>query len=413
MRSSGNFHNRLAPQSCIGGAPGNAGTAALAENVPLDVDDLPGLMALAREKQIDLTVVGPELPLSLGIADEFRKARLRIFGPTRNAACIESSKSFAKDLLLRCQVPTPLAKTFDRLDQAIDHLNSHTVPVVVKADGLAQGKGVVVAHTHAEAQEAVTNMLQHGQFGEAGSRVMIEEFIEGEELTLMAFADGRTVIPMIAAQDHKRIGEQDTGSNTGGMGAYAPAPIATDSLRQRVVRDVLYPVVEGLSRVGSPYYGVLYAGLMIKNGDPYVLEFNARFGDPETQVVLPLLKTDLVDVLEAVVEHRLDQMNVDWHGESAVCVVLTSDGYPGTYKTGLPISGLSTCHELEDVMVFHAGTNLRDEQVVTSGGRVLGVTARSSNLRTARDRAYEAIESIYFQGKYCRYDIATRALPRT
>ncbi|MCA9471107.1 MAG: phosphoribosylamine--glycine ligase [Nitrospirales bacterium] len=392
-------------------APGNAGTAQLAENVSINVDDLSGLMAFAREKRIDLTVVGPELPLSLGVADEFRKAKLRIFGPTRNAACIESSKSFAKDLLLRCHVPTAMAKTFDQLDQAIDYIHRHPVPVVVKADGLAQGKGVVVAETQDEAKEAVTNMLQHGQFGEASSRVMIEEFIEGEELTLMAFADGRTVVPMPAAQDHKRIGDQDTGLNTGGMGAYAPAPIATDSLRQRIVRDVLYPVVEGLSRVGSPYYGVLYAGLMIKNGEPYVLEFNARFGDPETQVVLPLLKTDLVDVLEAVVEHRLDQVNVDWYGESAVCVVLTSDGYPGSYKTGLPISGLSGCHGAEDVVVFHAGTTFQDDQVVTSGGRVLGVTARSSNLRSARDRAYHALESIDYQGKYYRRDIATRALP--
>ncbi|MGB0909217.1 MAG: phosphoribosylamine--glycine ligase, partial [Nitrospirales bacterium] len=381
--------------------------------VPIKVDDITALKHFVQEKEIDLTVVGPELPLSLGIADEFRKAKLRIFGPTRNAACIESSKSFAKDLLVRCNIPTPKAKTFERLDQAIAYIDTHAVPLVIKADGLAQGKGVVVANSREEATEAVTRMLEQRQFGDAGTRVMIEEFLDGEELTLMAFADGRTVIPMIAAQDHKRVGENDTGPNTGGMGAYAPAPIATDSLRQRIVRDILYPVVEGLSRVGSPYYGVLYAGLMITKGEPYVLEFNARFGDPETQVVLPLLKTDLVDVLESVVEHRLDQVSVEWHDESAVCVVLTSDGYPGSYKSGLPISGLSKVEGTRNLMAFHAGTAFQDDAVVTNGGRVLGLTARGPDLRSARSRAYEAVDTIAFKGQHYRRDIASRVMPTT
>ena len=394
-------------------APGNAGIGQHAECVPIKVDDIDDLKTFAQEKQIALTVVGPELPLSLGIADEFRKARLRIFGPTRNAACIESSKSFAKDLLLRCKIPTAMAKTFDQLDQALTYIDSHPVPLVVKADGLAQGKGVVVAYTRDEAKEAVRKMLEQRQFGEAGSRVMIEEFLDGEELTLMAFADGRTVIPMLAAQDHKRVGEGDTGPNTGGMGAYAPAPIATDSLRQRIVRDILYPVVEGLSRVGSPYYGVLYAGLMIHQGEPYVLEFNARFGDPETQVVLPLLKTDLVDVLEAVVEHRLDQITIEWHDDAAVCVVLTSEGYPGPYKSGLPISGLASLNSMDDLVAFHAGTADKNDKVVTSGGRVLGVTARGPDLRSARKRVYEAVDSITFEGHYHRRDIAHRVVPTT
>ena len=392
-------------------APGNAGIGQQAECVPLKVDDIAGLKKFAEEKQIALTVVGPELPLSLGIADEFRKAKLRIFGPTRNAACIESSKSFAKDLLIRCKIPTAMAKTFDRLDQAVTYIDSHPVPLVVKADGLAQGKGVVVTHSRNEAKEAVKKMLEQRQFGEAGSRVMIEEFLDGEELTLMAFADGRTVIPMIAAQDHKRVGEDDTGPNTGGMGAYAPAPIATDSLRQRIVRDILYPVVEGLSRVGSPYYGVLYAGLMIHRGEPYVLEFNARFGDPETQVVLPLLKTDLVDVLEAVVEHRLDQIAIEWHEDAAVCVVLTSEGYPGPYKSGLPISGLDSLSQTNSLVTFHAGTAIQTDNIVTNGGRVLGVTARGSDLRSAKRRAYEAVGSITFEGCYHRRDIANRVVP--
>ncbi len=392
-------------------APGNAGISQLAECVPIKIDDLAGLKTFAQKENIDLTVVGPELPLSLGIADEFRKAKLRIFGPTRNAACIESSKSFAKDLLLRCNIPTPQAKTFDRLSQALLYIESHPVPLVVKADGLAQGKGVVVAYSHDEAKEAATKMLEQKQFGDAGARVMIEEFLEGEELTLMAFADGRTVIPMLAAQDHKRVGEGDTGPNTGGMGAYAPAPIATDSLRQRIVRDILYPVVEGLSRVGSPYYGVLYAGLMIHNGEPYVLEFNARFGDPETQVVLPLLKTDLLDVLEAVVEHRLDQVTIEWRDDAAVCVVLTSEGYPGPYKSGRPITGLGKLDAASNLVAFHAGTAVHGDEVVTSGGRVLGLSAVAHDLPTARNRVYEAMGAISFEGQYFRRDIARRAMP--
>ncbi len=394
-------------------APGNAGISQLAECVPIKVDDIAGLKAFAQEMLIDLTVVGPELPLSLGIADEFRKAKLRIFGPTRNAACIESSKSFAKDLLIRCHIPTPQAKTFERLDQAIAYIDSHPVPLVVKADGLAQGKGVVVANSRDEAKESVQRMLEQRQFGDAGTRVMIEEFLEGEELTVMAFADGRTVIPMLAAQDHKRVGEGDTGLNTGGMGAYAPAPLATDALRQRIVRDILYPVVEGLSRVGSPYYGVLYAGLMIHQGEPYVLEFNARFGDPETQVVLPLLKTDLVDVLEAVVEHRLDQVTIEWRDEAAVCAVLAAEGYPGPYKTGFPITGLSQLAESDRLVAFHAGTAIHGNEIVTSGGRVLGLTALAQDLPSARNRVYEAIPTISFEGQYFRRDIASRVVPST
>ena len=321
-------------------APGNAGIAQIAECVPIQVDDLPGLQAFAKGHAIDLTIVGPELPLSLGIADEFRKAKLRIFGPTRNAARIESSKSFAKELMVRENIPTAASRSFDTLDAALMWLEACPMPIVVKADGLAQGKGVIICATKVEAQEAVKSMLGDQRFGEAGARVVLEEFLEGEELTVMAFADGRTVIPMIPAQDHKRIGEGDTGPNTGGMGAYAPAPLATPELQRRILEEVLHPAVTGLSRVGSPFYGVLYAGLMIKDGNPYALEFNARFGDPETQVVLPLLQTDLLDIIEAVVEHRLDQIQVGWHNQVAVCVVLTSEGYPGSYPTGLPIAGL-------------------------------------------------------------------------
>jgi len=390
-------------------APGNAGIAQLAECVPIKVDDLSGLQAFAKDHAIDLTIVGPELPLSLGIADEFRKAKLRIFGPTRNAARIESSKSFAKELMVRENIPTAASRTFDQLDAALAWLESCDLPIVVKADGLAQGKGVIICATKVEAQEAVKSMLGDQRFGEAGARVVLEEFLEGEELTVMAFADGRTVIPMIPAQDHKRIGEGDTGLNTGGMGAYAPAPLATPELQRRIVEEVLNPAVVGLTRVGSPFYGVLYAGLMIKDGKPYALEFNARFGDPETQVVLPLLQTDLLDIIEAVVEHRLDQVQVTWHQQAAVCVVLTSAGYPGSYPTGLPITGLPE-QPTESVVVFHAGTTRSEQAVLTNGGRVLGVTALADTIRSAQQQAYAALAPIQFQGCYYRSDIAHRVL---
>ena len=364
----------------------------------------------AEEKAVDLTVVGPEAPLALGIADLFRQSKLKVFGPTQNAAKIESSKAFAKNLMMRQRIPTADAHTFESVQPALNYLEQCSLPVVVKADGLAQGKGVVVARTAQEARDAVVNMLEYRAFGDAGKRVVIEECLEGEELTLMAFADGKTVVPMLAAQDHKRLGEGDTGPNTGGMGAYAPAPLATPALRYAIMRDVLHPAIEGLSRVGSPFFGVLYAGIMVKEGTPYVLEFNARFGDPETQVVLPLLKTDLAEVLEAVVEHRLDQIHLEWAEESAVCVVLASDGYPGKYAHGLPITGLPAASGQDRTAVFHAGTAWNGQDVVTAGGRVLGVTAWGSSLRAAHDRAYEVGRNITFEGQYFRTDIAGRVL---
>ena len=392
-------------------APGNAGISQLATCVPIPATDLAGLKTFAEEKAVDLTVVGPEAPLALGIADLFRQSKLKVFGPTQNAAKIESSKAFAKNLMMRQRIPTAEASTFDSVRPALTYLERCSLPIVVKADGLAQGKGVVVARTAQDARDAVVNMLEHRAFGDAGQRVVIEECLEGEELTLMAFADGKTVVPMLAAQDHKRLGEGDTGPNTGGMGAYAPAPLATPALRYAIMRDVLHPAIEGLSRVGSPFYGVLYAGIMVKEGTPYVLEFNARFGDPETQVVLPLLKTDLAEVLEAVVEHRLDQVHLEWaEEESAVCVVLASGGYPGKYAHGLPITGLQDASDQDRTAVFHAGTAWNGQDVVTAGGRVLGVTAWGASLRAAHDRAYEAGRNITFEGQYFRTDIAGRVL---
>jgi len=392
-------------------APGNAGIEKLATCLPIKADDIAELKEFALREQIDLTVVGPEAPLALGIADEFRKAKLKIFGPTKAAARLESSKSFSKDIMAANRIPTAEARSFDRMDQALAYLETRPLPIVVKADGLAQGKGVVVAMTLAEAQQAVRDAMEKSVFGQAGHRVLIEAFLDGEEVTIMAFTDGKTVVPMVPAQDHKRVGDQDTGPNTGGMGAYAPAPIGTAALREQVLREVLQPTVDALTRLGCPFQGVLYAGLMVVKGTPYVLEFNARMGDPETEVVLPLLKTDLIDVMEAVVEHRLDQLAIEWHQESAVCVVMTSSGYPGPYRTGVPIQGLGTQPPDWRGGIFHAGTNRTADGIVTAGGRVLAVTACAPTLREAADRAYQIVDSISFEGRHFRRDIAHRALP--
>ncbi len=393
-------------------APGNAGIEQLARCIPIPATDIAALKRFVLSEGIDLTVVGPEAPLALGLVNEFRKAKLKVFGPTQGAAQIEASKAFAKELMRRHRIPTPQARTFDRLDQARAYIEKHPVPLVVKADGLAQGKGVIVAASVEEAWQALSALMDQQTLGEAGQRVVIEEFLDGEELTVMAFTDGKTVVPMVPAQDHKRVGDGDTGPNTGGMGAYAPAPLAVPSL-QKVVRDeILQPTVDALAQVGRPFHGVLYAGLMIVDGKPSVLEFNARFGDPETQVVLPLLETDLVDIMEVVVEHRLDQVRIDWSSQAAVCVVLTSGGYPGSYATGVPIKGLPMEGERE-LLVFHAGTSRKDGDLVTAGGRVLGVTGVAPNLGGARDRAYEAARVITFDGCHYRSDIATRALQRT
>ncbi|MBI5776624.1 MAG: phosphoribosylamine--glycine ligase [Nitrospirae bacterium] len=391
-------------------APGNAGIEQLATCVAIQADDVAGLKSFVASEKIDLTVVGPEAPLAAGIADEFRKAKLRIFGPTRAAAQLESSKTFSKELMARYHIPTAASQSFTSLEPALEYLDHQRPPIVVKADGLAQGKGVVVATTLAQARQALIDMLEKKAFGQSGSRVVIEEFLDGEELTIMAFTDGKTVVPMLPAQDHKRVGDGDTGPNTGGMGAYAPAPLGSPALRAAVLEQVLRPVVAAMSKAGSPFAGVLYAGLMIVKGKPYVLEFNARFGDPETEVVLPLLKTDLVDVLEAVVEHRLDQLTVEWHDRSAVCVVMTSGGYPGTYQTGVPITGLPEKVLSGDVLVYHAGTKRQGRYVVTAGGRVLGITGVGAHFKDAAQLAYDMVRMISFDGCHYRSDIAQRAL---
>jgi phosphoribosylamine--glycine ligase len=392
-------------------APGNAGIESLATCVPVKADDIAGLKTFVQSEKIDLTVVGPEAPLALGIVDEFRKSKLKIFGPTKGAARIEASKVFSKEIMASAKILTATAQSFDQITPALTYVALHELPVVVKADGLAQGKGVVVATTREEAEQAIRDSMEYAMFGQAGRRVLIEQFLDGEELTIMAFTDGRTVVPMLPAQDHKRVRNGDVGPNTGGMGAYCPAPLGTMALREQVTRQVLYPAVEALSRMGCPFQGVLYAGLIVVKGTPYVLEFNARMGDPETQVVLPLLKTDLLAVIEAVVEHRLEQLTVDWHDETAVCVVMTSGGYPGAYQTGRPIHGLPTTTDAT-AMVFHAGTARIGTEVITAGGRVLGITGRGKTLADAQAEAYRVTKSIAFDGAHYRTDIAHRALSR-
>lgn len=390
-------------------APGNAGIASLATCVPIKADDLVGLKAFALQEHIDLTVVGPEVPLALGIVDEFRKAQLRIFGPTKNAARVEASKSFSKDIMAQAKIRTAQSKSFDKASDALAYVEQHALPVVIKADGLAQGKGVLIATTREQARQAIIDSMEHAVFGQAGKQVLVEQFLDGEELTIMAFTDGKTVVPMLPAQDHKRVGDGDTGLNTGGMGAYCPAPLGTLSLRDHVLREVLQPMVDAMSRLGSPFQGVLYAGLMVVQGTPYVLEFNARMGDPETQVVLPLLKTDLLDVLEAVVAHRLEQLVVEWHDDTAVCVVMASGGYPGSYQQGMAITGLPTATVMGNCAVFHAGTAQRGHEIVTAGGRVLGILGRGRTLADAQHEAYRVVKTISFQGCHFRTDIAHRA----
>lgn len=391
-------------------APGNAGIASSATCIPIKSDDVAALKDFALQEKIDVTVIGPEAPLALGIVDEFRKARLGVFGPTRNAARLETSKIFSKDVMAQAKIRTAHSKSFEKIADALAYVERQELPVVIKADGLAQGKGVIIATTREQARQAIVDSMEKALFGQAGKQVLIEEFLEGEELTIMAFTDGRTVIPMPPAQDHKRVGDGDTGLNTGGMGAYCPAPLGTSQLRDQVLHEVLQPMVDAMARLGSPFQGVLYAGLMVVDGTPYVLEFNARMGDPETQVVLPLLKTDFLDVIESVIEHRLDQLPIEWHPDTTVCVVMASGGYPGPYQQGIPISGLSSVASTEISMVFHAGTAHKGNEIVTAGGRVLGILGRGPTLSEAQREAYRVVKTISFEGCHFRTDIAYRAL---
>jgi len=391
-------------------APGNAGTASLAENVQISAEDIQTLLCFAKDNKIDLTVVGPEAPLVSGIVNEFEKEGLKIFGPTREAAQIEGSKVFAKEIMTKYDIPTAQAAIFDNLVKAIDYIHEIGAPIVVKADGLAAGKGVMVCNTVKEAEEAVDLIMGKKEFGAAGSRVVIEEYLEGEEASILAFTDGKSIVPLASSQDHKRIFDGDKGPNTGGMGAYSPAPVVSDRLMEEINVNVLKPFVDGMRQEGVPYKGVIYAGIMVTKKGPKVLEFNCRFGDPETQPILMRMKSDIIPILEAVIDEKLDDRFIEWDERAAVCVVLAAGGYPGHYEKGFPINGLDRIDQLEDVIVFHAGTNLKNGAIVTSGGRVLGVTALGDNIKFAIEKAYRAVDLIHFKGMHYRKDIGKRAL---
>ncbi|MFZ5759050.1 MAG: phosphoribosylamine--glycine ligase [Thermodesulfobacteriota bacterium] len=392
-------------------APGNAGITTLAKCVDIRASDVDGLLAFALREKIDLTVVGPEEALTLGIVDRFAAAGLKIFGPDSKAAVLEGSKVFTKTLLEKYAIPSGFFRAFTERDQAFSYLEEVGAPVVVKADGLAAGKGVVVARTLDEARRAVDLILTDKAFGEAGRQVVIEEFLPGEEASFLAFTDGRTVLPLPTSQDHKAAFDGDTGPNTGGMGAYSPAPVVTDEIHCQVMETIMLPTVRAMEAEGRPYKGVLYAGLMIHQGIARVLEFNCRFGDPEAQPLLMRLQNDLVDVLLAVIEARLGEISLAIDPRPAVCVVMAAGGYPGSYEKGKKIKGLEEATG-DDVVVFHAGTALKKEKIVTNGGRVLGVTALGDSLQAAIDRAYAAVEKITWKNCYYRKDIGMKALVR-
>ena len=393
-------------------APGNPGIAQLAECVNLNITDAKELSQWAMEHKIDLTVVGPEAPLVVGVVDEFRAHNLPIFGPTAQAAAIEGSKAFSKELMKKYNIPTAYFKVCHDLATAKAYVEEKGAPIVVKADGLAAGKGVIVAMTKEEALAALDEIMTAHKFGEAGASVVIEEFMDGEEASLLAFTDGKTIVPMIAAQDHKRVNDGDQGPNTGGMGAYAPAPVLTEALKEKCMATIIRPVCEALAKEGRVYTGCLYAGLMIKGDSIKVVEFNARFGDPETQAVLSLLDGDLAEIMLACATGTLKPEMVKWSPKAAVCVVMASGGYPGSYPKGVAITGLQEADKLQDIVVFHAGTKTEKGQVVTNGGRVLGVTAVSDTIANAKEKAYAAVERIHFDNAHYRTDIAWRALQR-
>ncbi|MHB8810363.1 MAG: phosphoribosylamine--glycine ligase [Desulfobulbaceae bacterium] len=393
-------------------APGNAGISKLATCVPLKANDIKGLTGFALAQKIDLTIVGPEEPLTLGIVDAFTRKGLRIFGPTAAAAELEGSKVFTKDFLKKYDIPSAGYRVFAKAAPAKKYLQTAAMPCVIKADGLAAGKGVVICRNRAEAEEAVDLIMKDKAFGAAGNRLVIEEFLKGEEASFIAFADGTTVLPLPSSQDHKAIFAGDQGPNTGGMGAYSPAPVVTEALGRRVMDEVMLPTLRGMAAEGRPYKGMLYAGLMIDGDKLNVLEFNCRFGDPECQPLLLRLQSDLVEVIEAAIDGKLHKIKLKIDPRPTVCVVMASEGYPGKYPVGKQISGLAKAARMKDVVVFHAGTSLKERKIVTAGGRVLGVTAIGADIGAALENAYRAVAAISWPGCYFRPDIGHRALGR-
>ena len=385
-------------------APGNAGIKNLATCVNISADDIKGLADFAEEKRIDLTIVGPEGPLVEGIVDEFETRGLDIFGPSKAAAQIEGSKVFSKNLMKKYDIPTADYQVFDKFEDAITYIDTVDVPLVVKAEGLAAGKGVIIAKDRDEAKAAVKDIMINKTFGDSGARIVIEEFLEGPEVTILAVSDGRIAVPMVSSRDHKPIFDGNKGPNTGGMGAVSPAPAYGLELAEVVDKNIIQRTIDAMANEGIPFKGILYIGLMLTKTGPKVLEYNCRFGDPETQVVIPRLKTDLIDIVDAVINNNLSNIKIEWKDETAVCVVMSSGGYPGVYEKGKIINGINEAESL-DTVVFHAGTELYNNKIVTAGGRVLGVTALGEDIRDARKKVYEAVSKIHFDSAYYRKDI--------
>ncbi len=394
-------------------APGNPGTAQCGENIPVGATDIGKLLDFVKQNNIALVVVGPEDPLAVGAVDAFEAAGVKAFGPSGGAAQLEADKAFAKQLMRASAISSAEGQVFERFADAKAYIASRDAPVVVKAAGLAKGKGVFVCDDPADGIVAAEKIMCGKIFGQAGNKIVVEDKLLGEEASILAFVDGRNIYVMESSQDHKAIGDGDTGPNTGGMGAYSPAPVVSDAMMDRISREILVPVVDGMNRNGTPYKGVLYAGVMVTAGGPRVLEFNVRFGDPETQPILMRLKSDLLEIMLAVCDGRLDEVTLQWDSRPAVCVVIAAGGYPGEYEKGKVITGIGQAEQLGDVVVFHAGTAAKNGNIVTSGGRVLGVTAIGQTIAKAKAKAYEAVDKIKFDGAYCRRDIADKAIKRT
>lgn len=390
-------------------APGNIGMVDVATLVNIKVDDIAGLVDFAKAEEIDLTVVGPELPLTLGIVDAFQDAGLACFGPNKAAAKLEGSKAFSKELMKKYGIPTAAFDTFTDVEKAKAFVDEIGVPCVVKADGLAAGKGVIICMTREEADKAIEDMLTDHAFGDASATIVIEEYMVGPEVSVLAFADGKSVLPMVSAQDHKRIFDGDKGPNTGGMGAYSPAPVYTEALSAEVNKTIIEPTIAAMAAEGTPFTGILYTGLMLTEKGPRVLEYNVRFGDPETQPIMVRMKSDIVALFQACVDGKLDEATLEWHDEAAVCVIMASGGYPASSEKGVPIYGLDDI-AAEEAIVFHSGTAEKDGEIVTNGGRVLGVTAKDATIKGAIDKAYAAVEKINFDHMQFRRDIGARAL---
>ena len=391
-------------------APGNPGIAQLAECVSIKIDDINGLREFAVKEKIDLTVVGPELPLTLGIVDSFEEKGLNIFGPSKKAAEIEGSKVFAKDLMQKYEIPTAVYRVFKNPKNAKDYVKEHSLPLVVKADGLAAGKGVIICKTNEDALDAIRLIMEKREFGRAGDRVIVEDFLKGQEVSFLAITDGKTVIPLPPCQDHKAVFDGDKGPNTGGMGAYSPTPVITQKLKEEIMARIMIPTIKAMEKEGRPYKGVLYAGLMITKDGPKVLEYNCRFGDPEAQPIMMRLKNDLIDVLCAAIDGRLSKIKLNCDNRVALCIVMTSKGYPGTYEKGKEIKGIEDASKLKDVVVFQAGTAVNGDKLVTAGGRVLGVTAMGVGIKRAMNKAYGAVSRIKWDGAHYRKDIGEKAV---